>query len=589
MHTVPRTKWRLAVPLIPTFLASAQGFLSIPYNTGQYFGPDGPWQAVSLGIYPPGNKDVNAQRIDVMPARLADTLASFYLPTTQACANDKTGDCGAGGMLRPYNTNTSTWYWLDNSQTGYYFILNGSSTVRDIALPKALSTWNSTVVASRIAEITYPNGVTVGMETGFVCLGGSPVLESYSEPKSLYDSSLTQSDSFGLHIGSAALNYPGSLIFGGYDRGRVIGPVITYNAEGVNGDVQVIDIVISVETGESPFDFDYEDGLLVSSSDTEVTSPVAALLKPEYPYIFLPQATLTAITSKLPINFDSKSGYYLWDTKDPSYLEIINSPAYLGFIFPSNTGDTANNTIKVPFKLLNLTLERSISGLDSDVAYFPVMQNEYDGRHVSGYEALLGRAFLQAAFMGTNWGRNTSWLAQAPGPGQSMQGLGYDPTDLYSSDTSLNVQTGDTLFKDSWKGHWTPLPGTSAQKNNTVTDNTSPGGLSGGAIAGIIVGVIGGIAIIAAIGAFFIIRRRKQRRSKVAELGGDTSAYPYTDKPSQGSAAAAGGELDGDAVGELDGHQPDKAYKPYPDEPSEMPTPHERYEMAAPERPGELP
>lgn len=417
-----------------------------------------------------------------------------------------------------------------------------------------------------------------------MCLGGSPIAESYSETKSLYQSGLLQSDSFGLQIGAASLHYPGSLIFGGYDRGRAIGPVTTYNAEGISGDVQLLGVTIGVETGGSPFESMSYDGLLVSSTGS---SPIAALVKPEFPYIFLPQATINAIVSKLPVTFHSKSGYYLWDTSNSSYERIVNSPAYLGFAFPSNAANAANVTIKVPFKLLNLTLESSISGLDSDVAYFPVMQNENIGQQESNYVALLGRAFLQAAFIGTNWGKNTSWLAQAPGPGANKQGLGYDPTDLYNGDISLNVQSGDSLFRQSWKGHWTVLEDTHPATNNNTSQSSGGnggGGLSSGAIAGIVVGVVAGLAIIGGLVAILLLRRKKQQRSMPAEVDGDSRrAELNAEKFNHG---VAGGELDGHTVSELEqNNAPAKSKERY-----EMPSPQsERHEMPGSHGAEELP
>ena len=61
--------------------------------------------------------------------------------------------------------------------------------------------------------------------------------------------------------------------------------------------------------------------------------------------------------------------------------------------------DNANVTIKVPFKLLDLTLETSASGLGSDVPYFPIIEVA-DPVLNPGYQLFLGRAFLQAAYIG---------------------------------------------------------------------------------------------------------------------------------------------------------------------------------------------
>ena len=340
----------------------------------------------------------------------------------------------------------------------------------DALLPQGITYSQTIVDVCKVAQITYPNGNTVAMEVGMAGLGGSPLARTMNPPLALYEDGQTHSNSFGLHIGAAQFDYPGSLIFGGYDRGRAIGPVLSYDAHTGLG---LLDVTIGVETGASPFSFDFKQDLLSTPDSSFVTQPISCYLKPEYPYIYLPQLTIEAIAQNLPITFNGDVGYWLWNTNDPAYKKIVTSPGYLGFVFPSLTGNTANETIKVPFALLNLTLETSVSGLASDVPYFPVMRTEIN--QATGYPILLGRAFMQAAFTGTNWGTNVSWLAQAPGPGSSKEGLGYDPIDMDVSTQSLDVRSGDTLFNASWAGHWTVLAtnGTSSNAPRTVVVSLS--------------------------------------------------------------------------------------------------------------------
>jgi hypothetical protein len=75
---------------------------------------------------------------------------------------------------------------------------------------------------------------------------------------------------------------------------------------------------------------------------------------------------------------------------------IISSPAFLSFTFRLNMSTSQNITINVPFGLLNLTLTTPI--VANPTQYFPLRP----GQGPSGsYE--LGRAFMQAAFVGVNW------------------------------------------------------------------------------------------------------------------------------------------------------------------------------------------
>ncbi|KAK3377745.1 hypothetical protein B0H63DRAFT_525018 [Podospora didyma] len=90
--------------------------------------------------------------------------------------------------------------------------------------------------------------------------------------------------------------------------------------------------------------------------------------------------------------------------------------AYLGFTFRYNASITKNFDIKIPFKLLNLTLTAPL--VDRPTPYFPCSLPTLDSTGDSPSTFRLGRAFLQAAFIGVNWLSPASmfFLAQAPGP-----------------------------------------------------------------------------------------------------------------------------------------------------------------------------
>jgi hypothetical protein len=102
-------------------------------------------------------------------------------------------------------------------------------------------------------------------------------------------------------------------------------------------------------------------------------------------------------------------GLYLWNSDDDSYRKIVTSPAYLSFLFRKDSTNNQNITIKVPFALLNLTLQAAL--VDEETPYFPC----YPSDNIYSF----GRAFLQAAFVskdfGTGDGYGTWFLAQAPG------------------------------------------------------------------------------------------------------------------------------------------------------------------------------
>lgn len=483
------------------------------------YGFDGPWHAVTIDVggWDPDDSDnadndhpfanpQNQSQIDLYPG---GSFASSVI--TNAACSDFTakGECGTGGRWRPpARTRISFAPTTNDNNTGLH---ESAQIFRNALTYNKNTVFNASIAAVRSGNITNPNGTIRGLELGNFALGAedqsqtftlsedgsTPPIEAWTYSGFLYNSSQIPSYSYGLHIGSVAFNYPGSLVFGGYDKGRMIGQTTSFD-----GEVQLLSIKYGVETGGSPVDFDSKDQLLVTN--TSQPGQIQVNPDPLSPYMYLPKQTCDAITNGLPISFDDSSKYYLWNTNDAIFKALVNSPAYLAFEFPPSPGQTDNVVIKVPFALLNLTLTPPI--VPAPTQYFPCMPaNPKSGTYI------LGRSFLQAAFIGRNWNRKTTWLAQAPGPGVANQGMGVQYTDLQDADTTVTGFTGSNLFSKSWMNHWTPIR--TAAENDALNDGGSSnksGGLSAGAKGGIGAGI--GCAVIALLaGAAFIFRRRRQK------------------------------------------------------------------------------
>ncbi|KAL1801681.1 hypothetical protein ACET3X_002023 [Alternaria dauci] len=314
-----------------------------------------------------------------------------------------------------------------------------------------------------------------------------------------------------LHVGSAAFDYPGSLVFDGYNKGRVIGPPTSFRDPQV---VDLLDIGIGVEHGESPFEVDNMQDLLVADAgETGVAQKVR--IDPRSPYLSLPDNTCEGLAKVLPITYDATTRYYLWKTDDSAYEKIVTSPAYLSFTFPPGSGASLNVTIEVPFALLNLTLDVPV--VDKPTPYFPCHAYTRDPDNEEDHDKL-GRAFLQAAYLGRNWASQMTWLGQAPGPGATGQGLGDQLLEIADGATTLEYWDSEetNYFNQSWTGHWSVVDSARPESSPNDTDihttassSTSSTGLSTGTKAGI------GIGAAAAGLALFVIsillwRRRKQ-------------------------------------------------------------------------------
>jgi hypothetical protein len=345
--------------------------------------------------------------------------------------------------------------------------------------------------------------------------------------------------SYGLHVGSVYPNITPSLYWGGYDSSRLLGPPITSN----NDTFTLREISLSVSSGGGAYLNNSANSTIpiLSSGST----PLLAKPDPGPPYLYLPQSVCDAIATHLPVTFNKDFNLYTWDTTSSAYTSIVSSPHAITFTFDSAVGSGTN--VNVPFALLNLTLDYPLAS--PSIQYFPC--SPYSPSSGSPY--ILGRAFLQAAFIGNAWGQKKLFMAQAPGP--SIQAANIQT--IGTGDVALSSWVTTPTWAQTWALTLQALPGTF---NNTIptpssngTSSSSTGtkkssGISGGAIAGIVVGAIALLLILAAIG-FFMWRRKKRNQSPtppphdnqdlhqqqpLAELSGNGQIQEKSAVPDQG-------------------------------------------------------
>ncbi|KAL9118928.1 MAG: hypothetical protein Q9187_004517 [Circinaria calcarea] len=500
--------------------------------SSQTFGPDGPWQGVDVVVGQANPPDVDGDSVTVYPGGSWDAVIF-----TNAVCNGSTSACLASeaGLYNPGNSQTANYdvqfepdlgVWGSDvamNITGERQMILDTLTIHSPGLSYSIPQFVFAAVNSSNAML--PNGNYYPSQVGLLTLGAPNPEQSFGQNNgsSIIGNMLTgylkrngsiSSSSWGLHIGSVVQGQPGSLTLGGFDKSRVLGQgtAASFDFVGEGGStpiVSLIDITMGVETGGSPFNSSsVEDGLFRFDRNTSAS----VTLNPAVPYMFLPAATCDAIAQYLPVTYQSSSGLYTWNKNDPQYLRIVSSPAYLQFTFQQSIGQ--NVSIKVPFALLNLTLETPI--LNSPQPYFPCKPYYTpDG----GY--YLGRAFLQAAFLGVNYDQGKFFVGQAPGPDSGPIQI----TTIQTSDATIRSNPIDT-FADSWNRKWTTI----ALPKNSTSDNTSGGidgptntpatldpGLSTGAKAGIGIGIAAVVLILLGILLGCIIMRRKRRKQQPAQ------------------------------------------------------------------------
>ncbi|KAI1101355.1 acid protease [Jackrogersella minutella] len=495
------------------------------------YGPDGPWPAVEVTL---GGQ----QSISLYPGR---EFQSFLLTSSYCDQNRTSCYANQAGLyndaLSQLDTTGSTGHIQYSSSPDYMLGVD----VRG----ESMTSWidgmefggakieNVSLALLDGSYMAYPNGQWYPLTVG--CLGiGAPdtINQSFSNsygpavnasliPGYLWSQKTTASNSFGMHIGSAYPKMPGSFYFGGYDQNRIVGDILTYQDDYTN-DITLKDVGIKVVDGSSPWGFESLGGLLASGNSSITSGGLQVSVDGCSPYLSLPRSTCDAVAKNLPVTYNEGLGLYFWNTDDPKYTQIVNSASVLEFVFVGDS-NTKNISISVPFRHLNLTLTAPL--VDQSTQYFPC----YTGPAKS---FTLGRAFLQDAFVGANWGSKSWWLAQAPGPNIPSASV----VELADGDS---VKASSNDWKESWTGSWTALTPDEVGSSASVSAPTATGsagsaesaGLSTGAKAGIGagVGVVGLIAIAAL--AFLFLRRRK---AAPADGAAPTAVYVPHATPEQG-------------------------------------------------------
>lgn len=500
--------------------------------TEDTFGPDGPWRAVNVEM------GYSEQPISLYPGSDWET----WLIEDEYC---NTGGCYAS-KAGTYNKDSGSTggIMLDGGLEDFMLGLDleGEAAVRymdDMSLSGS-TVENVSLILLDSQRVKYPGGLTSPFFAGCLSIGGNrdthqrftrgdaPSINASIPPGAMWENEKTPSNSFGMHIGSVQPSMPGSLWFGGYDQNRVVGDILTLRGSPRAEGITLWDIGIDVIGGKSPFDFESKEGLL-AAGNSSIGRGFKVRVDGCSPYMTLPRSTCDNIAANLPVSFDEDLGLYIWNTTSDKYKEIIPSATALTFSFISSS-NTNPVKIRVPFMHLNLTLSAPLR--DNPTPYFPC--------HVNGKGSyVLGRAFLQDAFVGANWHpeADTWWLAQAPG--RSIQAT---PNVVAIEEKDNTITKGGNDWRESWSGVWDdePEPSYTPTSNNTnnkgeateVTETSEASGLSTGAKAGIGVGAFG--ALLAAIlGGFFWFRRRNVNRTSVSETEQPSTLETTSSTPSK--------------------------------------------------------
>ncbi|KAM3084628.1 hypothetical protein ACMFMG_001267 [Clarireedia jacksonii] len=456
-------------------LAFAESSAQVIQWSDKTYGPDGPWQAISVNIGTP------AQTIDLLPGGVwtANILSKSVCSDGNDCTASNAGlfDTSASTSYKQINDSGTISDTIFASQAGALPMLDGSAHTGLDSLSISIDGSDSETIDDfellviESAHQTLTNGSTYIPEVGTLALGAPESNQSFSNinltgqylSSALYSQDRISSNSFGLHIGSAALQIPGSLVLGGYDESRVFEPIITQPASNGTFPLSLVDLSIAVSEGYSPFSFNgTKSGLLFNKGTAAASNDVLPItIDPSVPYLYLPSSTCDTLASYLPITYEPSLKLYLWNTTSPLYIPITTSPSFLSFNISTSTGPLSNTSEPTP--------------------YFPCQPSTLPSFSTPVWT--LGRAFLQAAFFGVNWSANFSssdethsntqhpfFLAQAPGPTIPAQKI----TSLSPSTFSLSSSNSPPTFYSTWSTHLHPLTSPISPSLLSTTPSPSP-------------------------------------------------------------------------------------------------------------------
>lgn len=480
------------------------------------FGPDGPWQAVAISI---GSNSSNFLRPVSDLAVYPGAAWESRILLSSICDNKTLSSVCYGNNAGLFDSDRSvtldnhsielppygTWEDLDWGYVAATPIHAKARRAKDWIVIDGASIPEVDLITVSAGWQTYPGGHAYPLQVGTLSLGAPEINQTFGNDikinttfisSYLFEQGGIPSYSYGLHIGSAALQIPGSLFLGGYDQNRAIGEVSAQPFSSGSFPIGLLDIGIGVAEGGSPWDYSNKVDLL-AHTNSSLASGLNVIVDPSNPYLYLPQSSCDAIAAELPVTYQPNYGLYFWNTSDAQYDRVVTSPSYLKFVFRKDGLNNKKITIKVPFALLNLTLEAPL--VETPMQYFPCM--------ATNSTPALGRAFLQAAFIGVNWLGPQKWyMAQAPGPGDSFLA---NPVTIGDEDP---ISGSSSSWEASWSGSWVLLPTNSetpTSGHHTINESQGiPTAEKAGIIVGVTVGVLLGVVLV--IG-FCLRRRRKQR------------------------------------------------------------------------------
>lgn len=321
----------------------------------------------------------------------------------------------------------------------------------------------------------------------------------------------------------------GSLIFGGYDELRFApnDVVFTMGADNVRNVVATLRSITSTSS---------------SGNTTLMSTPEFMFVDSSMPEIWLPVSVCQEFENAFGLELDNTTGLYLLNSSTHNKLSSLN-PNITFTLSDEKTGGSRVD-IMLPYAAFDLNV--SVPIYNGTSYYFPLRQAP------SSDDYILGRTFLQEAYITASYDNRQFNISQAKFPSNGQQAIIAIPSSLPSATSGSPASPSGTSVASS---------NPSSSSGSGSDSGSGSGKLSGEAIAGIVVGVVVGLIIIG--GTIFCCirgrgpfgaRMRARFATPVYEIDSGKRLHPETSAYSA-QASALTSEVPGhDAKHEIGGN-----------------------------------
>lgn len=390
--------------------ATTPAALSVPPSP-TWYGDDGTWSAVSIRVGSP------QQWIDV----LVNTVSSeTWIPGAGSCVvNDTLCVSNKGGIFSPLKS--STWqeegffdlgvdYQLGNTGYAEYGLDNLTFGTTGITIPTAIiGTFNGSEGTNTTSYFNglFGLGITPGNFTNITPLSAIAAL--------VEQVGAIPSHSYGYTPG-ASYRFKGvlsSLTLGGYDANRFVPHNITFTLSSS----KVPQAFINSITVTSPAT---SSTAATSVSLLSAVDRVTAIIDSSTPFLWLPTTVCERFASALGLSYNATLNLYTFDTNASQHDILAASNLTFSFSLSNFDASTDLVTINLPYAAFDLQLiypaipNTHYGGADSTKFYFPLRQALNEAQYT------IGRAFLQEAYIITDYERNNFSVYQAVHPLNSV-------------------------------------------------------------------------------------------------------------------------------------------------------------------------